>query len=349
MHPQPEWSPIERTRRANLRVVTGPPSGYDRNLIDEFVARADVGDDTRAKYRTHLTEYDAWLNHPNTPREHGPIELVDAEPTDIDDFLAYLQSDRYAARALPRATRPMGASARKSALGTLRAFYRYLVLRRLVVHDPTLHIKTPKVRIRPGLVLTPEELRALLDVPGSARERIQTYLLAYTGARCDEIRRLRWCDIDLREATMLLCGKRERYRVIDIHPILMGELRLWLVTQLDEAVANPAVAAAKTSPDTDHVLLTRSGRMLAKTTIGRQLKRRAVHAGIRIVATGDDVTSRVSPHALRRTFATILLNSGQPLDAVADVLGHRFVDTTRTHYAFTSNARRRATIHAFHI
>jgi integrase len=50
---------------------------------------------------------------------------------------------------------------------------------------------------------------------------------------------------------------------------------------------------------------------------------------------------------LRRTLATHLLNDGHPLDAVADILGHRNVDTTRTHYAFASNARRRATIEAF--
>lgn len=59
--------------------------------------------------------------------------------------------------------------------------------------------------------------------------------------------------------------------------------------------------------------------------------------------------SQVSPHVLRRTFATLQLNDGQPLDAVADVLGHESVDTTRKHYAFSSNERRRATIMSYSI
>ena len=59
--------------------------------------------------------------------------------------------------------------------------------------------------------------------------------------------------------------------------------------------------------------------------------------------------SEVTPHTLRRTFATILLNSGNPLDAVADVLGHESVDTTRRHYAFASDERRRQTIHSFEV
>ncbi len=52
---------------------------------------------------------------------------------------------------------------------------------------------------------------------------------------------------------------------------------------------------------------------------------------------------------LRRTFATILLNDGEHIDAVADALGHESVDTTRKHYAFASEERRRATIHAFRV
>jgi integrase len=58
-------------------------------------------------------------------------------------------------------------------------------------------------------------------------------------------------------------------------------------------------------------------------------------------------STAVSPHALRRSFATILLDQGHPIDAIADVLGHASIDTTRQHYAFASNARRRATILAY--
>jgi hypothetical protein len=67
------------------------------------------------------------------------------------------------------------------------------------------------------------------------------------------------------------------------------------------------------------------------------------------IADDGTVTSAVSPHALRRTFATILLDQGHHIDAIADVLGHASIDATRQHYAFASTARRRATILAYNL
>jgi len=64
---------------------------------------------------------------------------------------------------------------------------------------------------------------------------------------------------------------------------------------------------------------------------------------------GRDNRSAVSPHALRRTFASTLLDQGHHIDAIADVLGHESVNTTRRHYAFASNARRRHTINSYDV
>lgn len=128
----------------------------------------------------------------------------------------------------------------------------------------------------------------------------------------------------------------------------MAALRRWYIHQDDEAEHNHALCRAKGDPAAELVLLTRTGRPVAKTVIAEQLKRRAVRAGVRVRITlaGDAVTA-VSPHVLRRTFATILLDEGHHIDAIADVLGHSSIDTTRKHYAFASNARRRATILAY--
>jgi integrase len=73
-----------------------------------------------------------------------------------------------------------------------------------------------------------------------------------------------------------------------------------------------------------------------------------MRAGVRVsVNENGRPASAVSPHALRRTFATILLDQGHHIDAIADVLGHASIDTTRQHYAFASTARRRATMLAY--
>ena len=130
----------------------------------------------------------------------------------------------------------------------------------------------------------------------------------------------------------------------------MSELRRWFLHQEVQAERNDVIRAARSNPETDFVLLTRTGRPLSATSLYKDLNRRAVAAGLHVLEPAHrEHRSRVSPHALRRTFATLLLNDGQPLDAVADVLGHASVDTTRRHYAFASIARQRATVEAFAI
>jgi site-specific recombinase XerD len=127
----------------------------------------------------------------------------------------------------------------------------------------------------------------------------------------------------------------------------MNELRRWHIHQEHQATHNEAVALARSNPKTNFVLLTRSGRPVTHTAIYKQLKRRASTAGLYVLDSAHrEHRSLVSPHAIRRSVATMLLNDGHPLDAVADVLRHRQVDTTRAHYAFASSERRRATIEA---
>ncbi len=329
----------------------GAPQLPDDELIAEFVAQADVAETTRVAYRTHLREFAAWLVHPRTTRTTGAGSLIDARRADVARFMAYLQSgDRYAAAKSPRLAKLPSASTRKSFLASVRRFYRYLLSVELVESDPTYAIDRPKVRTRPGLTLTAEQLRALLDAPGAPRDRVQVYLLVYTAARMNEIRTLRWQEVDLDGRVMRLHGKGDKYRTIDIHPRLAPELRRYRIWQDEQAERNPAIREALARPETNFVLLTRNGRQLGDTAIYKQLMRRACLAGLFPLGKKHrEHRSQVTPHALRRTFATLLLNDGHHIDAVADVLGHESIDTTRRHYAFSSSERRKATIESFDV
>lgn len=320
----------------------------DQDMIDEFVAQSDTAASTRYKYRVQLAEFARWLAITRDDDRHA--HLLDATPREVGRFMAYLdESDRFAARTPQQRTRTLSASSRKSYLASVHSLYRYVVAMNVLTIDPSRAIRAPKVRIKRGLHLTEGELRLLLDAHGSARERIVTYLLAFTAARSGELRDLRWQDVDLEHRVIRLRGKRGKVRYVDIHPRLMVELRRWLIHQGNEAERYPAVRAAKLDVDTDLVLLTRNGTAVPPASIAKQIKARAARVGLHVrdPASSPYNASDVSPHALRRTFATILLNQGHPIDAVADVLGHASIDTTRSHYAFSNNARRRATIHAF--
>jgi len=323
----------------------------DRELIAEFIAQADVAKSTRVVYRAHLTEFGTWLAHPRTHRGAGPGSLLQARRADVARFMAYLQSgDRYAAAKSPRHAKDPSPSTRKTFLASLRKLYRYLLTVELVDVDPTYGIDRPKVRTRPGLTLTAEQVRQLLDAEGTPRDRVQVYLLTFTAARTNEIRGLRWRDVNLDERVIGLHGKGDKYRTIDIHPRLMPELRRYRIWQQAQAEMNGAIRGALKEPETAFVLLSRTGRQLSGTAIYKQLMRRASLAGLfPLEMQHREHRSQVSPHALRRTFATLLLNEGHHIDAVADVLGHESVDTTRKHYAFSSNERRRTTIEGFDV
>lgn len=317
------------------------PSRGNLTLIDEFVAQSTAGVATRTKYRTHLLEFARWSER------SGCMDLLQVRTGQVARFMAYLRSgDRFAAAQHHRVAQTASGATRKNIRSSLCRFYRYLESVELVPKNPVLAVESPKARHTPGLVLTADEVRRILDAPGQPRERIQVYLLTYTGAREHEIRQLRWQDIDFQNQTMLLRGKNHKHRAIDIHPRLMGELRRWLLAQEEHAYSNARLRAAKSNAETDFVLLTSRGRQLSHSVIIKQLKQRAARAGVRCIKTADKGNvSAVHPHALRRTFGTLLLNDGHHLDAVADVLGHASVNTTRKHYAFSSTERRRETIH----
>ncbi len=316
-------------------------AGPSRDLIVEFILQADVTEATRAKYRTHLAAFSVWL-HANGASANVAA-LLHATPGDVHRFLASL-------RAADRVGGPLSPSTRKNYLASLRSFYAYGRAVRLVDADPSASVRAPRIARTPGMHLSADELRRLLHINTTPRDRIQTYLLVYTGARSGELRSLRWREVDFNTRTMTLRGKGGKTRVIDIHPVLAGELRRWFVHMEIAAETSRAIAAARQDPETDFVLLTRNGQPVRASTLYRQLKRRACLAGLYpLERKGREPRSAVSPHALRRSFATILLNDGHPIDVVADVLGHSSLDTTRLHYAFSSSARRRETMEAFAI
>jgi site-specific recombinase XerD len=313
----------------------------DLDLVEEFVGQSEAAASTLQNYRAHLTEFATWL------AQHGST-LHAATPADVHRFMAYLRTPARARASRFARGDELSPSTRKQFLAALRGFYRYAILVGIVPVDPTAAIRSPRVTTTPGVHLSPDEIRRLLDAPGSARDRVQAHLLAYTAARAGELRDLRWSDVDFPNAVVRLRGKGSKVRFVDIHPALMVELRKWWVHQEIESQRSEALARARENEATDYVLLTRTGRQVSATAICKQLKRRACLAGLHALEPAHrEYRSRVSPHALRRSFATYLLNEGHGIDAVADVLGHASIDTTRRHYAFSSSERRRATVRGF--
>ncbi len=336
---------------------------------------------TADRYAVLLREYADWLDgeRPLVPRpaklraarrEAGhPTHPATAGHQQIIQWMEYLEYDRVMVdRRDGKIYRsPLSPSSRKAALAALKSFYRWMMYvdpnRK---YDPTVAVERPVVEVVKQDALTREELEVLLNYrrpkparsrPGSglrtvddARERVIVWMLAYLGLRCEELVRLTWASIDFDNRVVFIMGKGRKSRVVDILPELEKELLEWRVVQRRFAAKNQAIAKAQEQLDTDFVLLTKNGRPLAKTTVWRCVKRRAARAGIWLIdepgmtkhgRTADN-QSRVSPHSIRRGFATALLEAGVHLDAVSDLLGHSDTSTTRKHYTNPRDDRRRA-------
>jgi integrase len=146
-------------------------------------------------------------------------------------------------------------------------------------------------------------------------------------------------------------GKGEKFDMFDLAPPLIRAFRLYRHWQLSEAQRNEELRDALADPETAYVLLSRTGRKTPPQTISKIAKWHAVKAGVGVRksqgtrGTLGGLTSRVSPHAYRRAWATIALNEKElPIDVVSEVLKHADIATTRRHYAPTKSERARAAL-----
>jgi integrase len=346
------------TTLSGMPAIAAPP---DLELIEEFVGMSELHEETLAKYRQFLLEFRAYLD-----ARAGGKALVEVEKADVLRFVADLkQGRRYGTGADGRPRRrALSPSARKGVVSALRDFYGHCIdLYRLPL-DPTARIKVPQPKPKRGLTLSDEQLKRHIDAPGRERDRVQAYLKAYTAGRTKSFRHLLWSDVDFQSGDIHFNAKFGNDYTLPMHPQLKAALLRWhkAVHEMAEKrlaraadTSDPEKAAllrgmanALADPDTAYVLLTYNGNPLCHSTIAKQSKWRAARVGILPHADPTKVckenTSRVHPHAFRRTRGTQLRARGVDLADIADLLNHKDLNTTRTHYAFTSTPKLRKTV-----
>jgi integrase/recombinase XerC len=263
---------------------------------------------TRTKYVAHVRHFLTWL---------GDRDVVSVRAADINDYL-----DAWCAADNP------APSTQRVRLGALKSFYEYLRSRDLLVgpdgHElvnPVDRVEKPKLRRRPNDWLRDDEDRAVLDAPLTEQERIVIWLLRWTGLRIGEACALRIEDVDFdREEIRVRESKSDAgLRVVPIVPELNVELRKWIATLrrrgLDRS-DGPLLATGRGTP-------------MKPQFAWRLVKRVAHRADVRATPTG----SAISPHTLRRTFGSYLLNRGVRMEVVSKLLGHADTRVTQAAYA----------------
>ena len=241
-------------------------------------------------------------------------ETADAvTPLDLTDYLLALAEDG------------LGARSRARALAAIRGLFRFLVAERMLGADPTETIDAPKTGRRLPEVLTVEEVDRLLatprtDTPRGARDAAMIETLYATGLRVSELVSLSLDDLELEMGVVRTTGQGKKTRLVPLGEVAVDALRDYLEGVRQTFVKDPTERA---------VFLTGRGKAMTRQGFWKLLAGYARAAGIR---------KNTSPHKLRHSFATHLLERGADLRAVQAMLGHADITTTQI-YTHVTRAR----------
>jgi len=207
-------------------------------------------------------------------------------------------------------------------LSSLRTFLRYLLRQGIITHDPAAAIATPKRERYMPVFLSVDEVFTLLDMPSSGdafadRDRAILELLYSTGLRVAELAGLEIAFLDPEEGMLKVLGKGRRERLVPVGRPALEAFRRYIPQR--SLLIRERIARGE-EPENNAVFLNHRGARLTTRSIERLVKYYAARAGI---------AARVTPHALRHSFATHLLEMGADLRVVQELLGHVSLSTTQ--------------------
>ena len=274
----------------------------DSALIKLFLERVwaeqGLARSTLASYGRDLDGLARWLHPRGTP-------LLAVQRQDLFDYLAERSTRQYASRSNARL------------LSSLRAFYSQQLRIGAIDHDPTALLDAPKLGRSLPKALSESEVEALIkasdiETPSGLRDRAMVELMYAAGLRVSELVNLPSAAVNLRQGVLRVMGKGSKERLVP-----MGEeAQHWLERYLAEG--RPALVGKR---DVMPLFVGGNGEAITRQQFWDLVKTLARRAGI-------DAT-RVSPHGLRHSFATHLLNHGADLRALQMLLGHSSLSTTQ--------------------
>lgn len=288
-----------------------------RDFIHFLIVEKGLAKNTIVSYERDLHSY---LNYLKTVEVI--VDLNEVQRYQIVRFLAKLKDDGKSSKTLARH------------IASIRAFHQFLLREKAVDNDPTVHLETPQQERSLPKVLNIQEVEKLLDSPKAndhygKRDKAMIELLYATGIRVSELIGLNLGDVHLTMGFVRCMGKGSKERIIPLGRTATAALQdyldhgrhIFLKKQKDDAL-----------------FLNHLGKRLTRQGFWKILKRLSAEAGI---------TKELTPHTLRHSFATHLLENGADLRAVQEMLGHADISTTQI-YTHVTKTRLKDVYSQFH-
>jgi integrase/recombinase XerD len=297
-------------------------SAVRRAYLDHLSVERGLAHNTLKAYARDLDRYVAYC------RAQG---IEDLDGVDESDIAAFLSSLRAGDDEHP----PLGASSVSRTLAAVRGLHRFAADEGATQRDPARAVTPPRAPRRLPKALGRDDVVALLDAvsrqegPYSARDTALLELLYGTGARISELVGLDVDDLDPDEGLVRLAGKGGKERVVPVGGAARAAVEAYLVRGRPGLAVRGAGSPA--------LLLNRQGGRLSRQSAWVVLKQAATAAGL---------TTQVSPHTLRHSFATHLLEGGADVRVVQELLGHASVTTTQIYTLVTIDTLREVYLEA---
>ncbi len=279
--------------------------------LSEFLKYIDLEKNysnyTLINYKDDLSFYLDFLNKEN-------IDVLDSDYKVIRNYLSYMYNKKYSSKTISRH------------ISSLRSFYKYMIKENYIVKNPMTLISNPKQESKLPHFLYYNELETILNIPDKStplgqRDSVILELLYSTGIRVSELVNIKLKDINLSTRKIRILGKGNKERIVLYGEYLKNLLDIYLNDGREKLVKN----------NQEYLVLNKNGSGL--TT-------RGVRVIIDNILKKGEIDFHISPHVLRHTFATHMLDSGADLKSVQELLGHENLSTTQI-YTHVSNERLR--------
>jgi integrase/recombinase XerD len=291
-----------------------------QEFLDHLTAEKGCSDNTVAAYRNDLGQFYEYVSQ-KAPDPLGTTSSV-AQPAEADhpdNVWASLTRDGLIEYILRLKEREYASATVARKVAAVKSFCHFLLRIDVIADDPAADLDSPKVKKRLPQTLSPEDVEGLLampakqgDTPKGLRDQALLEVLYATGMRVSELATLAMDDVDMVASTVRCIGKGNKERVMPLYPAACTAIQAYLER------GRPSLL---TTGSTEKALFLNPR--------GEQLTRQGLWLIIKHYAKELGIADRVTPHTLRHSFATHMLNGGAGLREVQKLLGHANISTTQ--------------------
>ncbi|GAK55981.1 tyrosine recombinase XerD subunit [Candidatus Vecturithrix granuli] len=284
--------------------------------LNYLAAIRGLSEHTREAYQRDVNQYLLFL------QERAMTDLNQVQESDVVQYRAWLKNQHLSERSIARS------------ISAIKGFHRYACDEGVVRHDPTMTLEAPKIGIHLPLVMSYDEVERLLAQPDEStvlglRDKAMLETLYASGMRVSELITLRISHLHLKDGYVRCMGKGEKERIAPL-----GKAAVHYITQYLNGARDELIAARYT----DYLFVNRFGKAMSRQACWKIIKKYLKQA---------DLSQNISPHTLRHSFATHLLEHGADLRSLQMMLGHSDIATTQI-YTHVSTRRLKDVYDQYH-